>query len=136
MEKKEKLPGSIDYYLCPGQRYKLSWIYSIDDEDIVLRTHYVFRDISFFTKSYQYIFKREEDDEDKDAAIFIKRIKLNESNSFWIKIMESPIQYGGRYYTYSEEKWCLKLGDYPRLEERTKRIREMVGFNQLYKEKK
>jgi hypothetical protein len=132
MEKK-KMPGSLNYYLCPGQRYKLSWIRTIDDEAIVLRSLYVFSDITFFTKSYKYRFHREKDDRDKDAANFIERIKMNESDLALTKLMETPIQFDGRDYTYSEEKWCFKLGDYPRFEERMKRIRERINFYRNFK---
>lgn len=123
-------------YLCPGQRYKLSWIHKIDNEDIVLRTPHVFTEITFFTKSYKYKFYREEDDTDKDAAIFKERIKLNESDLELLKIMQSPIYYEGRDYEYSEEKWCLEFGDYPRFEERTRRIRDMLNFFNKFKKEK
>ena len=136
MEKKKKDGRLINYYLCPGQRYKLSWIHTIDDEHIILRSPHVFRDITFFTNSYKYKFQREEDDKDKDAAIFKGRMKMNESDLALTKIMESSINYEGRDYTYSEAKWCLEFGDYPRYEERTKRIRDRLKFiDDLKKEK-
>lgn len=136
MEKKENVGSYINYYLCPGQRYKLSWIHKIDDEDIVLRTPHVFSEITFFTNSYKYKFQREEDDYDKDAAIFKGRIKMNESDYALLKIMESPIRYEGRDYTYSEKQWCLEFGDYPRYKERTKRIRDYLEFIKNLKKEK
>ena len=135
MEKKKKDGSRINYYLCPGQRYKLSWIHTIDDENILLRTPHVARDVTFFTNSYKYKFQREKDDTDKDAAIFKGRIKMSESDLALLKIMESPITYEGRDYTYSEKKWCLEFGDYPRYEEKTKRIRDRLEFIKNLKKK-
>ena len=60
-------------YLCPGQRYKLSWIHKIDNEDIVLRTPHVFTEITFFTKSYK---KEKLTTEKKDIKLTIINIQF------------------------------------------------------------
>lgn len=124
MKQNKRDGSSLNYYLCLGQRYLLSWINTIDNEDIVLRTPHVLPYISLFTKSYQYKFHREKDDTDKDAAIFTERVKNNESNLKLINSIESSRQYGGRHYIYSEEEWNKEFGDYPKYEELIKRIKD------------
>ena len=128
MEKKEK-DRIYNYYLCKNRRYKLSWILTINDEKIILRTPHVLKDISLFTESYIYRFEREPDDKDKDAAIFKERELLRKETLEFMKKtrIESPEEYFGYDYKYSEGM-DLPFGDYPRLKERMRRIQERKEF--------
>ena len=128
MEQKGNDGGYAHYYLCRGRRYKLPWIDTIDNEEILLRTPHAFRDISLFTESYQYKFQREKDDRNRDYAIFKERVKMNDSYLNWIKSIESPVHHGVRNYIYTEEDGYGEIGDFPRYEELIKRIRERKEF--------
>lgn len=129
MEKKEKDFGNTCNYLCKNRRYKLSWILRINNEKIIFRTPHIFRDILLFTETYIYKFEREQDDTDKDAAIFKERELLSKESLDSIKKrMESQEQYFGYDYKFFEGL-DLPLGDYPRFEERIRRIKKRKEFD-------
>lgn len=119
--------GGIFYYLCKNNRYKLSLINSIDYEDILLRSP-ILRKASLFTLSYIYIFEKEEDEEEIDAAIFKERVPQKKSNLGYLKKLEYQVHGGGYDYLYSEEDMKLDYGDYPKFPERIKRYKKMLNI--------
>jgi len=137
MKKKEKDGSLINYYLCKNRRYRLSWILTIDDEIIILRTPIAFSEISFFTESYIYKFQRERDERDKDCAIFIERVPITKEHLEFIKSIKTSKQFFGYNYIYSEKDLDLDLdvGDFPRHEKLWERIKKRKDFLEKLREK-
>ena len=130
MKQKGKNGSLINNYLCKNRRYRLSWIFSIDDEIIILRTPIAFSEISFFTESYIYKFQRERDDRDKECAIFIERVPITKEHLEFIKSIKTSKQCSGYNYIYSEEDLDLDLdvGDFPRHEKLWERVKKKKNF--------
>jgi len=113
-------------YLSKNRRYNLEWIGKINNENIIVRSPLYTCRPSLITPSFFYNFEREEGDTDILAAIFKGRIPVEKET---LKLLKERViclynPGGGSNYIYTETDMGPGFGDYPKYEERIRRLRE------------